>query len=158
LIALIVVALPASSVAALGDTLVLIGCVFYGISNIGQEYLVKTYDRLEYLGMLGLFGALVSGVQMVILERDALSAVSWSGLCGTLAAACAQPRLLVRLVLAVVPGRIQRVPAVALRADTVAAATIVRRVPEPVAAELGLLVHSARGALTARCTVQSLAR
>ena len=65
--------------AVLGDCLVLIGCVFYGISNVGQEHLVKNYDRFEYLGMVGLFGAIVSAIQMTILERSAINDVDWRG-------------------------------------------------------------------------------
>lgn len=65
--------------AVLGDIFVLIGCVFYAVSNLGQEYLVKSFDRFEFLGMLGLCGSIISAVQMAILERDALAQVQFSG-------------------------------------------------------------------------------
>jgi hypothetical protein len=62
----------------LGDLLVLLGCVFYAISNIGQEHLVKSFDRFEFLGMLGCWGTVISAVQMAILERDALASVEFT--------------------------------------------------------------------------------
>jgi drug/metabolite transporter (DMT)-like permease len=62
----------------LGDILVLIGCIFYAISNIGQEYLVKSFDRFEFMGMLGLCGSIISAIQIVILERDALMEVPFN--------------------------------------------------------------------------------
>jgi solute carrier family 35, member F1/2 len=58
--------------------LVLIGAVFYAISNIGQERMVKSFDRIEYLMMIGIWGSIISGVQMAIFEREVLSQVEWS--------------------------------------------------------------------------------
>ena len=48
----------------LGDMLCLGGATLYGISNVAQEYVVKTYDSVEFLGMMGLFGSLINGVQL----------------------------------------------------------------------------------------------
>jgi hypothetical protein len=62
----------------MGDMLVLIGCCCYAVSNLGQEALVKQFDRFEFLGMLGFFGALVSAVQMAALETGPLAKVEWS--------------------------------------------------------------------------------
>lgn len=61
----------------LGDSLVLLGCFFYAISNIGQEYIVKQYDRYEFLAMIGVFGSAISGIQILIFEREALSVINW---------------------------------------------------------------------------------
>lgn len=61
----------------LGDLLVLLGACFYAVSNISQEYVVKAFDWMEFLSALGLFGSVISGVQMAILERDKLGAVDW---------------------------------------------------------------------------------
>ena len=73
------------SYAALGDILVLIGCVFYAISNIGQEYIVKVYDRAEFLGMIGVFGTMISIIQVIGLERDNIQSIDWAGCkCDTL--------------------------------------------------------------------------
>lgn len=60
-----------------GDGLVLLGCVFYSLSNISQEYIVKSFDRSEYLGMLGLCGFIIGGVQTVVVEREAVAAIDW---------------------------------------------------------------------------------
>jgi len=57
----------------MGDVLVLCGCACYAVSNIFQEHVVKTFDVLEFLAMLGIFGSVVSGVQMLLLEREQLS-------------------------------------------------------------------------------------
>jgi solute carrier family 35 protein F1/2 len=61
----------------LGDMFVLLGCVCYAISNLGQEHLVKTFDRTEYLAMLGLCGSVISGVQMWALEREGIATFPW---------------------------------------------------------------------------------
>ncbi|KAK3097805.1 hypothetical protein FSP39_013368 [Pinctada imbricata] len=62
----------------LGDVLCIAGALLYGISNTAEEYIVKNYDRTEYLGMLGLFGSLINGIQFVILERHEISDVDFS--------------------------------------------------------------------------------
>ncbi len=48
----------------LGDGLVLVSAALYAVSNVCQEYTVKNLSRVEFLGMMGLFGTLISGVQM----------------------------------------------------------------------------------------------
>lgn len=55
---------PSDSDVLLGDGLVLISAALYAVSNVGQEYTVKNLSRVEFLGMMGLFGTLISGVQM----------------------------------------------------------------------------------------------
>ncbi len=47
----------------IGDMLCLAGAFLMGISNIAQELVVKTFDAVEFLGMIGLFGSFVSGAQ-----------------------------------------------------------------------------------------------
>lgn len=54
----------------LGDVLVLFGSMLYAASNVAEEYFVKNGDRAHYLGMLGLFGSVISVVQLAILERE----------------------------------------------------------------------------------------
>uniref|UniRef100_A0A2I2YQF6 Solute carrier family 35 member F1 n=1 Tax=Gorilla gorilla gorilla TaxID=9595 RepID=A0A2I2YQF6_GORGO len=46
-----------------GDLLVLGGATLYGISNVWEEYIIRTLSRVEFLGMIGLFGAFFSGIQ-----------------------------------------------------------------------------------------------
>lgn len=49
---------------AIGDVLVLCGAIMYGVSNIAQEFVVKTFSKVEFLGMIGLFGSIISAIQM----------------------------------------------------------------------------------------------
>jgi solute carrier family 35 protein F1/2 len=57
-----------------GDLLALVAAFLYGLNDVLAEYFVKANnDRVEYLGMLGLFGSLFSFcVQAPLLERDAV--------------------------------------------------------------------------------------
>lgn len=38
--------------------------MLYGISNVCEEFIVKNLSRVEFLGMLGLFGSFFSGIQL----------------------------------------------------------------------------------------------
>uniref|UniRef100_A0A8C2HSC5 Solute carrier family 35 member F2 n=1 Tax=Cyprinus carpio TaxID=7962 RepID=A0A8C2HSC5_CYPCA len=67
-----------SSHVLLGDGLVLVSAALYAVSNVCQEYTVKNLSRVEFLGMMGLFGTLISGVQMAILESRAIPVISWN--------------------------------------------------------------------------------
>ncbi|KAL7646601.1 UNVERIFIED_CONTAM: hypothetical protein RMT77_001852 [Armadillidium vulgare] len=69
-------AIPGSE-RLLGDMLCLGGATLYGLSNVAQEYVIKTYDGVEFLGMIGLFGSLINGVQLAILERGEVGSVRW---------------------------------------------------------------------------------
>lgn len=62
----------------LGDVLVIAGTCFFALSNVGEEFCVKKVDRIEVLTMLGLFGMLVSAVEMTFFERKNIEAISWS--------------------------------------------------------------------------------
>lgn len=64
-----------ASDATLGNILCLCGAALYGICNVSQEYLVRNFDRFEFLTMLGLWGTIVSGLQVAIFERDEISSV-----------------------------------------------------------------------------------
>ena len=44
----------------------------YGLGDAVAEYTVKNLDRFEYLGMLGVFGAVLTGLTFPILEHGAL--------------------------------------------------------------------------------------
>ncbi|POM59926.1 Drug/Metabolite transporter (DMT) Superfamily, partial [Phytophthora palmivora] len=62
--------------ALYGDVLCLVGSAVYACSNVGQEYLVKKENRrMEFLGMVGLFGFLISSMQAAYFERDIVRAV-----------------------------------------------------------------------------------
>ncbi|KAL3043076.1 hypothetical protein OYC64_020898 [Pagothenia borchgrevinki] len=66
-----------TSSVVLGDGLVLLSAVLYAISNVCQEQTVKNLSRIEFLGMMGLFGTLISGVQLAVLETHAVAAITW---------------------------------------------------------------------------------
>ncbi|XP_022247328.1 solute carrier family 35 member F2-like [Limulus polyphemus] len=61
----------------LGDMLCLTGAALYGVSNVAEEFVIKTYNRVEFLGMLGLFGSVLNGIQLAILERAELAVINW---------------------------------------------------------------------------------
>ncbi|XP_051534059.1 solute carrier family 35 member F2 [Myxocyprinus asiaticus] len=66
-----------SSHVLLGDGLVLVSAALYAVSNLCQEYTVKNLSRVEFLGMMGLFGTIISGVQMAIFEYKAIPVIIW---------------------------------------------------------------------------------
>ncbi|XP_034539894.1 solute carrier family 35 member F2-like isoform X2 [Notolabrus celidotus] len=66
-----------SSAVLLGDGLVLLSAALYAVSNVCQEYTVKNLSRTEFLGMMGLFGTIISGIQMAVLEIKAIAAIKW---------------------------------------------------------------------------------
>ncbi|XP_072314657.1 solute carrier family 35 member F2-like isoform X2 [Eucyclogobius newberryi] len=68
----------------LGDGLVLLSASMYAVSNVCQEYTVKNLSREEFLGMVGLFGTVISTLQMVILERNDIAAIQWNWKVGLL--------------------------------------------------------------------------
>ncbi|VDN06941.1 unnamed protein product [Thelazia callipaeda] len=63
----------------LGDVLCLTGSVLYAVGNISEEFLIKQNNRVEYLGMIGLFGSIISGIQLAVLEHNELASINWSG-------------------------------------------------------------------------------
>mmetsp|Transcript_25034 Transcript_25034/g.70059 ORF Transcript_25034/g.70059 Transcript_25034/m.70059 type:complete len:352 (-) Transcript_25034:81-1136(-) len=62
----------------LGDAYVLLGASLYACSNVGQEHTVVTRSRTEYLALLGLFGFVISGFQLALLEHEELRTITWS--------------------------------------------------------------------------------
>ncbi|KAH0663152.1 hypothetical protein KY284_028083 [Solanum tuberosum] len=57
-----------------GDIIVIAGATLYAVSNVSEEFFVKSADMVELMAFLGLFGAIVSG----ILERNELRSIHWS--------------------------------------------------------------------------------
>ncbi|XP_052245353.1 solute carrier family 35 member F2-like isoform X2 [Dreissena polymorpha] len=62
-----------ASNVALGDVLIIVGASLYGVSNVCEEYVVRTYDKVEFLAMVGLFGSFVNGIQFAVLEGDEIA-------------------------------------------------------------------------------------
>ncbi|GLT96762.1 hypothetical protein SLE2022_143630 [Rubroshorea leprosula] len=61
-----------------GDFLVIAGSTLYAVTNVSEEFLVKNADRVELMSFLGLFGAIISAIQISILERSELKSIHWS--------------------------------------------------------------------------------
>ncbi|XP_049932636.1 uncharacterized protein LOC116250521 isoform X2 [Nymphaea colorata] len=62
----------------LGDGLVIAGTIFYAISNVWEEFCVKKRDLIEVIGMLGIFGTLISGCEILIFEYAELESINWT--------------------------------------------------------------------------------
>lgn len=62
----------------LGDVLVIAGTVFYAMSNVGEEFCVKKKNRIEVVAMIGVYGFLVSVVEVSIVELKSLESIEWS--------------------------------------------------------------------------------
>ncbi|XP_022761731.1 LOW QUALITY PROTEIN: solute carrier family 35 member F2-like [Durio zibethinus] len=61
-----------------GDLLVIAGATLYAISNVSEEFLVKNADRVELMSFLGLFGAIISAIQISMVERNELKSIHWT--------------------------------------------------------------------------------
>ncbi|NXN84049.1 S35F2 protein, partial [Bombycilla garrulus] len=62
----------------IGDVLVLLAASLYAISNVGEEYIVKNLSRVEFLGMVGLFGTIISGLQLALVEHKDIMRIQWN--------------------------------------------------------------------------------
>jgi drug/metabolite transporter (DMT)-like permease len=65
-----------------GDLLCLAGAFLYAVSNVGQEGVVKQYDRVEFLAMIGLFGSGLNVTQAYGLSYGDVISIAhcWIGL------------------------------------------------------------------------------
>ncbi|PWZ28893.1 Solute carrier family 35 member F1 [Zea mays] len=61
-----------------GDLFVILGSMLYACSNVTEEFVIKKSNRVELMAMLGLFGALVSAIQISVLEREELHSITWT--------------------------------------------------------------------------------
>lgn len=61
-----------------GDLYVIVSSVFYGSSNVLEEFLISKRPYNEVLGQLGLFGMLIIGVQSAMFESESLQSIDWS--------------------------------------------------------------------------------
>jgi len=71
---------PDPSTRWVGDLLCIGGAALYALSNVSQEVLVQLYGPTDFLGGLGGFGVLVSGLQIAVLARGETEAWGrWDG-------------------------------------------------------------------------------
>lgn len=69
----------------LGDTLAMAGATLYALSNVLQEHFVRSVRVVEVMAKLGLFGMVIAGVQMVVVEgRMLVHDIDWSPALGML--------------------------------------------------------------------------
>ncbi|XP_076619910.1 solute carrier family 35 member F2 isoform X3 [Colletes latitarsis] len=61
-----------------GDMLCLGGAVLFSVTTVLQELAVKTVDIIEYLGMIGFFGMILSCLQTAVLESLKLESFHWN--------------------------------------------------------------------------------
>ncbi|XP_078432670.1 uncharacterized protein LOC144704218 [Wolffia australiana] len=61
-----------------GNLFVILSSTLYAFSNVGEEYLVRDGSRVELLTMLGVFGTIISAIQISILERRELASIRWT--------------------------------------------------------------------------------
>ena len=59
----------------IGDMLAVVAAFIYGLGDVISEYCVKNVDRYELLGMLGLYGAIFTGLTFPWVDREALSVI-----------------------------------------------------------------------------------
>lgn len=75
----------------IGDILAIAAALIYGFGDTAAEFFVKHVDRFEYIGMLGVFGAITTGISFPFFETADLVAITkmsssekWL-VCGTMA-------------------------------------------------------------------------
>ncbi|KAI9291186.1 DUF914-domain-containing protein [Neoconidiobolus thromboides FSU 785] len=76
---------PASNLL-LGNIYCIIGALFYACSNTLQEFMVRKHPNYEIIAMIGLFGMIISGIQLGALERDEFVHANWNS--GTIGLYC----------------------------------------------------------------------
>jgi solute carrier family 35 protein F1/2 len=59
--------------SSIGDVLAVVAALIYGLGDVISEYCVKNVDLYELLGMLGLYGAIFTGLSFPWIERTALA-------------------------------------------------------------------------------------
>eukprot|EP00977_Amphora_coffeiformis_P004022 scaffold804_cov165-Amphora_coffeaeformis.AAC.1 len=59
----------------IGDMLAVVAAFIYGLGDVISEYCVKNVDRYELLGMLGLYGAIFTGLTFPWIDYEALSGI-----------------------------------------------------------------------------------
>ena len=66
---------PSHPHSYIGDILAIAAAMLYGLGDTIGEYSTKHIDRVEYLGMLGLFGAILTFLSLPLLEGRAVYAL-----------------------------------------------------------------------------------
>ncbi|KAK8807292.1 hypothetical protein WA158_004051 [Blastocystis sp. Blastoise] len=67
-----------STLHIIGDCLAMLGAVLYAISNLFQEYLVKSYDMFEFLSMMGVNGTIIGCIHFLCTELPEIMSTQWT--------------------------------------------------------------------------------
>jgi len=62
-----------------GDGFMILGATLYGFTNATEEFFVRRSPLYEVIGQLGMWGALISGIQAAGLEHKGMTAAPWNG-------------------------------------------------------------------------------
>ncbi|CAD6578659.1 MAG: hypothetical protein CYPHOPRED_000641, partial [Cyphobasidiales sp. Tagirdzhanova-0007] len=62
-----------------GDLFILLGATLYGLSNGGEEFLVRGRPHYEVVGMLGFVGFIVNGILAGAYEHASVHEAAWTG-------------------------------------------------------------------------------
>ncbi|KAG2175706.1 hypothetical protein INT43_001353 [Umbelopsis isabellina] len=60
----------AAADALKGDLFCILGATLYGLSNVGEEFMIRKHPHYEVVGMLSFFATFINFVQLMILERN----------------------------------------------------------------------------------------
>ncbi|KAF9184844.1 hypothetical protein BGZ51_003109 [Haplosporangium sp. Z 767] len=61
-----------------GDLFCVLGATLYAVSNVYQEFLVRQTHMYEVVGQLGFWATILTGIQLLVLERDEIRDVKWT--------------------------------------------------------------------------------
>ena len=61
--------------AGVGDLLAVVAALMNGLEDVFAEYCVKNVDPYELLGMLGVFGSIITGLAFPFIEKQALAEI-----------------------------------------------------------------------------------
>ena len=61
-----------------GDLFMLLGASLYGFTNVAEEFLVSAAPLYEVVGQIGLWGMIISGVQIAIFDRQSFRNATWT--------------------------------------------------------------------------------
>ncbi|KAF8633381.1 hypothetical protein AX17_004552 [Amanita inopinata Kibby_2008] len=62
-----------------GDAFMVAGATLYGFTNATEEFLVRRRPLYEVVGLLGMFGFIINGIQASSLEHELIKNGNWNG-------------------------------------------------------------------------------
>jgi len=62
-----------------GDAFMIIGATLYGFTNATEEFFLRRLLLHEVVGQLGMWGAIINGIQATGFEHKGMDNAAWSG-------------------------------------------------------------------------------